>query len=151
MILLTTRGVKSGKLRKVPLMRVEHDGVYAIVASMGGAPKNPVWYYNLKAHPDDVVIQDGPEPFAVDVREITGDEKTLWWERATAAYRDALHTAARHLHTLTPPPSHSAKETGDLLWYWFGPTGWRTLVVENGWSWDRAEEVLRDTAVATLR
>lgn len=73
------------------------------------------------------------------------------WERATAAYRDALHTAARHLHSLTPPPSHSAKETGDLLWYWFGPTGWRTLVVENGWSWDRAEEVLHSTAVATLR
>ncbi|QQM45522.1 TetR/AcrR family transcriptional regulator [Streptomyces liliifuscus] len=73
------------------------------------------------------------------------------WERATAAYRDALRTAARHLHTLTPPPSHSVKETGDLLWYWFGPTGWRTLVVENGWSWDRAEEVLHGTAVATLR
>ncbi|WP_262060216.1 TetR/AcrR family transcriptional regulator [Streptomyces sp. STR69] len=73
------------------------------------------------------------------------------WERATAAYRDALRTAARHLHSLTPPPSHSAKETGDLLWYWFGPTGWRTLVVENGWSWDRAEEVLHGTAVATLR
>ncbi|MBK6010592.1 TetR/AcrR family transcriptional regulator [Streptomyces sp. MBT53] len=73
------------------------------------------------------------------------------WERATAAYRDALRTAARHLHSLTPPPSHSAKETGDLLWYWFGPTGWRTLVVENGWSWDRAEEVLYGTAVAALR
>ncbi|MBK3567229.1 TetR/AcrR family transcriptional regulator [Streptomyces sp. MBT62] len=73
------------------------------------------------------------------------------WERATAAYRDALRTAARHLHSLTPPASHSAKETGDLLWYWFGPTGWRTLVVENGWSWDRAEEVLYGTAVAALR
>lgn len=73
------------------------------------------------------------------------------WERATAAYREALHTAARHLHTLAPPPSLSVQETGDLLWYWFGPTGWRTLVVENGWSWDRAEEVLHGTAVATLR
>jgi len=79
------------------------------------------------------------------------EDSEALWERMTAAYRDALHTAARHLHTLAPPPSHSAKETGDLLWYWFGPTGWRTLVVENGWSWDRAEEVLRDMAVATLR
>jgi AcrR family transcriptional regulator len=73
------------------------------------------------------------------------------WERATAAYRDALHATAHHLHDLTPAPSHSLKETADLLWYWFGPTGWRTLVVENGWSWDRAEEVLYRTSVATLR
>ncbi|WP_326633526.1 MULTISPECIES: TetR/AcrR family transcriptional regulator [unclassified Streptomyces] len=72
------------------------------------------------------------------------------WERATAAYRDALRTAARHLHTLTPPPSYSVEETADLLWFWFGPTGWRTLVVENGWSWDRAEDFLRRTAVTTL-
>jgi deazaflavin-dependent oxidoreductase (nitroreductase family) len=85
-ILVTTRGNKTGKIRKTPLMRVEHDGEYALVASMGGAPKNPVWYYNLKAHPDEVVLQDGPEPFAVDVREVTGDEKAIWWERATAAY-----------------------------------------------------------------
>jgi deazaflavin-dependent oxidoreductase (nitroreductase family) len=85
-IVVTTKGAKTGKIRKTPLMRVEHDGEYALVASMGGAPKNPVWYYNLKAHPDDVVIQDGPEPFAVDVREITGDEKQVWWDRATAAY-----------------------------------------------------------------
>jgi F420H(2)-dependent quinone reductase len=85
-IVVTTRGAKTGKVRKTPLMRVEHDGEYALVASMGGAPKNPVWFYNLKAHPDDVVIQDGPEPFAVDVREITGEEKALWWERAAAAY-----------------------------------------------------------------
>jgi deazaflavin-dependent oxidoreductase (nitroreductase family) len=85
-IVVTTRGNKSGKLRKIPLMRVEHDGEYALVASMGGAPKNPVWYYNLVAHPDSVVIQDGPEPFAVDVREVTGAEKATWWERAVAAY-----------------------------------------------------------------
>jgi F420H(2)-dependent quinone reductase len=85
-IVVTTRGNKTGKVRKTPLMRVEHDGEYALVASMGGAPKHPVWYYNLKAHPDEVVIQDGPEPFAVDVREVTGDEKALWWKRATAAY-----------------------------------------------------------------
>ncbi|MFC8257824.1 TetR/AcrR family transcriptional regulator [Streptomyces sp. NPDC057291] len=72
------------------------------------------------------------------------------WERATAAYRDALRTAARHLHTLTPPPSCPVEETADLLWFWFGPTGWRTLVVENGWSWDRAEDFLRRTAATTL-
>jgi deazaflavin-dependent oxidoreductase (nitroreductase family) len=85
-IIVTTRGAKTGKVRKTPLMRVENGGQYALVASMGGAPKHPVWYYNLKAHPDEVVIQDGPEPFAVDVREVTGDEKARWWERATAAY-----------------------------------------------------------------
>lgn len=73
------------------------------------------------------------------------------WERATAAYRDALRATAQHLHHLTPPPTHSVQETADLLWYWFGPTGWRTLVVENGWSWERAEEVLYRTSVATLR
>ncbi|MFJ9589038.1 TetR/AcrR family transcriptional regulator [Streptomyces acidicola] len=72
------------------------------------------------------------------------------WERATADYRDALHAAARHLHTLTPPPRWSVDEATDLLWFWFGPSGWRTLVVENNWSWDRAEEFLYRTAVATM-
>ena len=80
------RGNKSGKVRKIALMRVEHDGEYALVASMGGSPKHPVWYYNLKAHPDEVTIQDGPEPFSVRVREVTGDERQAWWERAVAAY-----------------------------------------------------------------
>ncbi|MEV5843309.1 TetR family transcriptional regulator [Streptomyces sp. NPDC051985] len=72
------------------------------------------------------------------------------WERATADYREALHRTARHLHTLDAPPSYPEKETGDLLWYWFGPTSWRTLVVESGWSWDRAEQVLHRTALAAL-
>ncbi|MFD3583626.1 TetR/AcrR family transcriptional regulator [Streptomyces sp. NPDC058683] len=72
------------------------------------------------------------------------------WERATADYRDALHAAARHLHTLTPPPRCSVDEASDLLWFWFGPSGWRILVVENGWSWDRAEDFLYRTAVATM-
>ena len=94
-IVVTTKGAQTGKIRKTPLMRVEHDGEYALVASMGGAPKNPVWYYNLKAHPDGVVIQDGPEPFAVDVREITGDEKALWWQRAAAAYPPYLEYQER--------------------------------------------------------
>ena len=84
-IIVTTRGNKSGKVRKIPLMRVEHDGEYALVASMGGAPKHPVWYHNLRADPDVVMIQDGPEPFPARVREVTGEEKAQWWERAVAA------------------------------------------------------------------
>jgi F420H(2)-dependent quinone reductase len=86
-ILLTTRGVKSGKLRKVPLMRVEHDGSYAIVASLGGAPKHPVWYFNVKAEPL-VELQDGTRTADYRAREVTGDEKAIWWERAVAAYPD---------------------------------------------------------------
>ena len=85
-IIVTTRGNKSGKLRKTPLMRVEHGGEYALVASVGGAPKHPVWYFNLKADPDAVTIQDGPEPFDATVREISGDERAVWWDRAVAAY-----------------------------------------------------------------
>lgn len=85
-IILTTRGKKSGKVRKSPVMRVEHNGEYAIVASMGGAPQNPAWYRNLKANPDEVMIQDGPEPFDVDVRELEGEEREIWWERAVKAY-----------------------------------------------------------------
>ena len=85
-IVVTTRGNKSGKLRKTPLMRVEHDGEYALVASIGGAPKHPVWYFNLKADPTAVAIQDGPEPFDAVVREIDGDERQTWWDRCVAAY-----------------------------------------------------------------
>jgi deazaflavin-dependent oxidoreductase (nitroreductase family) len=85
-IIVTMRGNKSGKIRKIALMKVEHDGDYALVASMGGAPKNPVWYYNLVANPDEVTVQDGTEPFAAAVREISGDERAVWWERAVAAY-----------------------------------------------------------------
>ena len=86
-ILLTTRGVKSGKLRKVPLMRVEHDGQYAIVASLGGAPKHPVWYHNVVADPS-VELQDGTETHDFRAREVHGEEKAQWWERAVAAYPD---------------------------------------------------------------
>src|ERR1700704_3833660 len=74
-IIVTMRGNKSGKVRKIALMRVEHNGEYALVASMGGAPKNPVWYYNLVANPDEVTIQDGPEPFAAAVRQVAGEER----------------------------------------------------------------------------
>jgi len=86
-IIVTSRGNKSGKLRKTPLMRVEHDGEYLLVASQGGAPKHPVWYYNLKADPDAITLQDGPEPFDATVRELpAGDERAQWWARAVAAY-----------------------------------------------------------------
>ena len=85
-IIVTCRGHKTGNVRKIALMRVEHNGDYALIGSMGGAPKNPVWVYNLRAHPDSVTIQDGPEPFDVSVREVDGDERAAWWERAVAAY-----------------------------------------------------------------
>jgi deazaflavin-dependent oxidoreductase (nitroreductase family) len=85
-IIVTTRGNKTGKLRKTPLMRVEHGGEYALVASKGGAPEHPVWYYNLEADPEAVMIQDGPEPFDARVRLVTGDERAQWWERAVAAF-----------------------------------------------------------------
>lgn len=87
LILLTTVGAKTGKIRKTPLMRVEHDGQYAIVASLGGAPKNPVWYYNVKAHPR-VELQDGPVTREYEAREVTGEEKAVWWERAVEAWPD---------------------------------------------------------------
>jgi F420H(2)-dependent quinone reductase len=85
-VIVTTRGNRSGKIRKMALMRVEHDGQYALVASKGGAPTHPVWYYNLKANPSPVRIQDGPEPFDYEVRELDGEERAEWWERAVAAY-----------------------------------------------------------------
>jgi deazaflavin-dependent oxidoreductase (nitroreductase family) len=85
-IVVAMRGAKSGKVRKIALMRVEHDGEYALVASKGGSPDNPRWYYNLVANPDEVTVQDGAEPFAVQVRLVSGDERDAWWERAVAAY-----------------------------------------------------------------
>jgi deazaflavin-dependent oxidoreductase (nitroreductase family) len=85
-IIVTMRGNKSGKIRKIALMRVEHNGEYALVASKGGAPDNPVWYHNLVANPDEVTIQDGPQPFDVRVRQVSGEERRTWWERAVAAY-----------------------------------------------------------------
>ena len=86
-ILLTTIGAKTGKIRKTPLMRVEHDGEYAVVASLGGAPKHPVWYHNIKAHPR-VELQDGTVTREYEAREVTGDEKATWWNRAVAAWPD---------------------------------------------------------------
>ncbi len=84
-MIVTNVGARTGKVRKTPLMRVEHDGKYAAVASMGGAPKHPVWYYNLRANPQ-VEVQDGPKRIDMVARELTGSEREQWWERAVAAY-----------------------------------------------------------------
>lgn len=84
-VLLTTRGAKTGKIRKTPVMRVEHEGRYAAVASLGGAPEHPVWYHNLKAEPH-VELRDGPVTRDMKAREVTGAERAEWWERAVAAY-----------------------------------------------------------------
>jgi F420H(2)-dependent quinone reductase len=81
-----TRGARTGKVRKNGLMRVEHEGAYAMVGSQGGAPKDPAWVANLRAHPDQVTVQDGPEPWDGVAREVTGEEKRQWWERAVAVY-----------------------------------------------------------------
>ena len=85
-IIVTMRGARSGAVRKIALMRVEHGGSYALVASKGGAPDNPDWYTNLAANPDEVTVQDGPEPFAVRVREIDGAEYDEWWQRSVAVF-----------------------------------------------------------------
>ncbi len=84
-VIVTSRGARSGKLRKTPLMRVEHDGIYAIVASQGGAPTHPKWYANVVSDPH-VELQDGPERSDRIARQVEGAERTLWWERAVAAY-----------------------------------------------------------------
>ena len=84
-VILTSMGARSGKIRKTPLMRVEHNGEYAVVASLGGAPTHPVWYYNLKANPQ-VELQDGPSPQPMQAREVTGEEKAVWWARAVEAF-----------------------------------------------------------------
>jgi deazaflavin-dependent oxidoreductase (nitroreductase family) len=84
-VIVTMRGARSGKLRKIALMRVEHEGVYALVASAGGAAKHPHWYHNLVAHPQ-IRLQDGPEPFDATVREVSAEERRAWWDRCVAVY-----------------------------------------------------------------
>lgn len=86
-VVVTMRGAQSGKVRKTPLMRVEHDGEYALVASQGGAPEHPQWYHNLVAHPQ-VELQDGTTTLSMVAREVEGDERAAWWERAVEAYPD---------------------------------------------------------------
>lgn len=94
-IIVTMKGKASGKVRKIALMRVEHGGEYALVASMGGAPTNPLWYGNLLANPDDVTVQDGPEPFPVTVREVFGDERQQWWDRSVAVFSNYAEYQAK--------------------------------------------------------
>ena len=84
-VVVTSRGAKSGKLRKNPVMRVEHEGKYAAIGSVGGAPQNPAWVYNLRAEPR-VELQDGPDKWDMVAREVTGEEKAEWWARGVAAY-----------------------------------------------------------------
>ena len=86
-VILTTRGARSGKIRKTPLMRVEHEGRYAVVASKGGAPEHPVWYWNLVEHPH-VELQDGPVRRDYDARVLEGAERAEWWDRAVAVWPD---------------------------------------------------------------
>jgi F420H(2)-dependent quinone reductase len=107
-IIVTTRGAKSGKLPKVPLMRVEHDGEYAAVASKGGAPKNPVWYFNLIADPH-VQVRGGAVVQAMTAREVTGQEKAIWWQRCVGAFPDYADYQAKTeraipVFVLTPTP-----------------------------------------------
>lgn len=110
-VVVTMRGATSGKVRKIGLMRVEHEGSYALVASYGGRPEHPAWYANLLADPH-VMIQDGPEPRDYTVREVTGDERAVWWERSVAVfptYADYAVSAAEHGRTI---PVLVAEPTG---------------------------------------
>ena len=93
-IIVTMRGHKSGNVRKIALMRVEQEGRYALVASKGGAPSNPGWYHNLVADPE-ILVQDGPEPFATTARIVTGDERAQWWERAVAVFAPSADYQAK--------------------------------------------------------
>jgi len=86
-VIVTSRGARTGKIRKTPLMRVEHEGSYGLVASQGGAPTHPTWYYNLEAHPD-VEIQDGADRHVMRVHLATGAERETWWQRAVEAWPD---------------------------------------------------------------
>jgi len=106
-IIVTMRGARTGAVRKIALMRVEHDGSYALVASKGGAPDNPNWYANLLANPTEVTVQDGPEPHAVRVREIDGAEYDQWWQRSVAVfprYEEYRAKTDRHIPVLVAEP-----------------------------------------------
>ncbi|MGW0904021.1 nitroreductase family deazaflavin-dependent oxidoreductase [Streptomyces sp. NPDC002853] len=112
-VIVTMRGAKSGKIRKVPLMRVEHEGRYAAVASKGGFPRHPVWYFNLKSDPR-LELQDGPVRQTMTAREVTGDEKAEWWERAVAAYppyADYQQKTTRAIPLFVLEPTTEARPT----------------------------------------
>jgi deazaflavin-dependent oxidoreductase (nitroreductase family) len=105
-IVVTMRGARTDNVRKIALMRVEHNGEYALVASYGGAPKNPGWYHNLVAHPD-VLIQDGPTPEPYTIREVSSDERATWWARAVAVfpnYAEYQERTARTIPVLVASP-----------------------------------------------
>lgn len=106
-IIVTMRGARTGAVRKIALMRVEHGGSYALVASKGGAPDNPDWYANLLARPDEVTVQDGPEPFSVRVRQLEGDEYDTWWARSVAVfprYSEYKEKTSRRIPVLLAEP-----------------------------------------------
>jgi deazaflavin-dependent oxidoreductase (nitroreductase family) len=106
-VIVTMRGAKSGKVRKIGLMRVEHEGSYALVASKGGDPSHPAWYHNMMADPN-ILIQDGPQPLAYVVREVDGDERQAWWDRAAAVYPPYLEyaeKAGRQIPVLVASPA----------------------------------------------
>ena len=107
-IIVTMRGAKSGNVRKIALMRVEHDGAYALVASRGGSDINPDWYTNLVANPDQVLVQDGPEARRFTVREIHGDEYDTWWERSVSVfpvYEEYRNKTERRIPVLVADPA----------------------------------------------
>ncbi len=106
-VVVTTRGRRTGAIRKSPVMRVEHDGTYALIASKGGAPSHPEWYLNIVAHPDEVEVQDGPSPWRADVHEAEGDERAQWWARAVEAfppYADYERKTQRRIPVLIATP-----------------------------------------------
>ncbi|HET9967082.1 MAG TPA: nitroreductase family deazaflavin-dependent oxidoreductase, partial [Streptosporangiaceae bacterium] len=108
-VIVTNLGVSSGKVRKTPVMRVEHDGKYAMVASKGGAPEHPLWYYNVRANPH-VEVQDGPRKQDMVAREVSGDERAEWWRRAVDAfpsYADYQKKTMREIPVFVLEPSAS--------------------------------------------
>jgi deazaflavin-dependent oxidoreductase (nitroreductase family) len=111
-VIVTMRGAKSGSVRKIALMRVEHEGSYALVASKGGAPDNPDWYYNLVEHPDEVTVQDGPTPFFVRVHLAEGAEYDSWWQRSVAVfpqYESYKQKTARRIPLFVATPTHDER------------------------------------------
>lgn len=113
-IILTTTGARSGKIRKNPVMRVEQDGVYAAIASYAGKPEDPQWYRNLLAHPY-ATIQDGPQPRRVRAREVFDEEKQAWWAIADALNPNYAHyraTAGRDIPILALEPAEWVDEVG---------------------------------------
>jgi len=106
-VIVTNLGASSGKVRKTPVMRVEHDGSYAMVASQGGAPKHPLWYFNLRANPL-VELQDGPRRQDMIAREVSGDERAQWWERAVEVfpnYAEYQHKTSRVIPVFVLEPA----------------------------------------------